>query len=502
MLQFIGFAVLLGHYSLLFLLCIYGAHRLQLTWVAWRSRSTQAAKPLDNLPVITVQLPVFNERFVVERLIDAVAALDYPRERLQIQVLDDSTDDTTVLAAARVAHHRAAGIWIEHLHRTDRTGFKAGALGAGLVHAKGEFIAIFDADFVPVPEALKEAIHAFSAPDVGMVQLRWLHLNRHYNTLTEVQAVMLDAHFAIDQVARARTGLYFNFNGTAGLWRKQAIHDAGGWQWDTITEDLDLSYRAQMKGWRFVYLHNIGCPSELPVEMTAFKSQQHRWAQGAIQVMRKTLPRLWRAPLALRIKLEATLHLSSNLAYLLMLIDSAFFLLPSVYVRQHMSTFFGSTFDISLPVLLLDGPLLLLSTGSHLIFFMAGQKPTWRSLGKQLLLVPALLATAVGLSLNNGRAVWKGLRGAVSPFVRTPKLGDHAIHNQGLKARPRSYAQRKRGDEVFELSLAALYGFYTLLAVALGWWGLAPFLMLFMGGFLYAGTQTLRESRALLAEPA
>ncbi|MBX9902401.1 MAG: glycosyltransferase, partial [Burkholderiaceae bacterium] len=317
MLQFIGFAVLLGHYSLLLLLCIYGAHRLQLTWVAWRSRAPQAAKQLDDLPIITVQLPVFNERFVVERLIDAVAALDYPRERLQIQVLDDSTDDTTNLAAARVAHHRAAGIWIEHLHRTDRTGFKAGALGAGLLHAKGEFIAIFDADFVPAPEALKEAIHAFSAPDVGMVQLRWLHLNRHYNTLTEVQAVMLDAHFAIDQVARARTGLYFNFNGTAGLWRKQAIHDAGGWQWDTITEDLDLSYRAQMKGWRFVYLHNIGCPSELPVEMTAFKSQQHRWAQGAIQVMRKTLPRLWRAPLAWRIKLEATLHLSSNLAYLL-----------------------------------------------------------------------------------------------------------------------------------------------------------------------------------------
>lgn len=498
--QFIAIVILLGHFGLLLLLCIYGAHRLRLSWVAWRSKVPAPRPPLRDLPVLTVQLPVYNERFVIERLIDAVAALHYPRDLLQIQVLDDSTDDTTELAKARVQHHRAQGVWIEHLHRADRSGYKAGALAAGLLQAKGEFIAIFDADFVPSVDVVVQAVHAFADPGVGMVQLRWLHLNRNYSMLTQVQAVMLDAHFAIDQVARASSGLYFNFNGTAGLWRKQAIVAAGGWQWDTITEDLDLSYRAQMQGWRFVYLHSIGCPSELPVEMTAFKSQQHRWAQGAIQVMRKTLPKLWRAKLPLRIKIEATLHLSSNLAYLLMLIDSALFLLPSVYIRQHAVLHWGPAWEFALPALLLDVPLLLLSTGSHLLFFLVGQKPKWRSFGRLLLLLPALLSTAVGLSLNNGRAVWKGLRGAVSPFVRTPKLGEHAMQNHGVAARPRLYAQRKRGDEVLELGLAMLYASYAALALALGWYGLVPFLLLFMGGFLYTGMQTRRESSLLLLE--
>ncbi len=483
----LGVLVLVAHYGLLLMLCLSGGHRLHLTWVAWRSPPAVTPPRLKQLPLITVQLPIYNERYVVERLIDAVAALDYPPELLQIQVLDDSNDDTTALAAALVAKHRARGVNIEHLHRSDRTGFKAGALAAGLQRARGEFVAIFDADFVPGPQALRAAIHSFADPGVGMVQMRWLHLNRDYSMLTRVQAVMLDAHFAVDQVARCARGLFFNFNGTAGLWRRQAIEDAGGWQWDTITEDLDLSYRAQLKGWRFVYLHQAGCPSELPVEMTSFKSQQHRWAQGAVQVMKKTLPSLWRSALPLRIKWEATVHLSSNLAYLLMLLHSAILLLPSVYVRQ--------TWDQALPWWWLDVPLLLLATGSHLVYFLAGQRLSKAQWIPALPLLPALLAIAIGLSWNNGRAVCKGLRGLDSPFERTPKLGLHALQNLGLRARPRVYAQKGGGHAHAELALAALYGSYMILALSMGWWLLVPLLSVFMAGFLYSGSQSLLEGR-------
>ncbi len=480
--------VLLGHFGLLFVLCIYGVHRLVLTWQALCTppASTAILGP-ECLPTVTVQLPVFNERFVVERLIDAVAALDYPADRLQIQVLDDSTDDTVGLAAARVAWHRARGCWIDHLHRIDRTGYKAGALAAAMPLAKGEFIAIFDADFVPSPNLLREAIGPFGDSKVGMVQTRWAHLNRHYSTLTEVQAIMLDAHFVIDQPARYQTGAFFNFNGTAGLWRTQAIADAGGWQWDTITEDLDLSYRAQLHGWRFVYLQQVACPSELPVEMNAFKSQQHRWAKGAIQVMKKTLPLVWRAPLPLRHKLEATLHLSSNLAYLLMLIHGAVFLLPSIVVRQETGWLDTLRW--------VDLPLLVLATGSHLLFFLVGQRRLFGSLEQRWVYVPALLATAVGLGLNNGRAVLEALLGRESAFIRTPKLGEHAMRNHGLAARPRSYAQRLPGYELFEVALALLFGCYTVWAVTLGQWTLAPFLLLFVWGLLFSGGQSLREWR-------
>lgn len=488
----VSVGVLLGHFGLLFILCIYGAHRLVLTWLALRGPASPALpEELQNtavqLPIITVQLPVYNEKFVVERLIDAVAALRYPADRLQIQVLDDSTDDTVALVALRVAQHRARGCWIEHLHRSERTGYKAGALAAAMPLAQGELIAIFDADFVPSPDLLRDAIGPFTDPTVGMVQTRWAHLNRHYSALTEVQAIMLDAHFAIDQPARCQTGVFFNFNGTAGIWRAKAITAAGGWQWDTITEDLDLSYRAQLAGWRFVYLQQVACPSELPVEMNAFKSQQHRWAKGAIQVMKKTLPQVWRAPLPLRHKLEATLHLSSNLAYLLMLVHSGVFLLPSILVRRDtgwLDTLWW-----------IDLPLLLLATGSHLLFFLTGQQRLFGSLKQRWVYVPALLATAVGLGLNNGRAVLEALLGRESAFIRTPKLGEHALRNQGIRARPRSYAQRVPAYELLELVLALLFAGYTVWAFALGQWTLTPFLLLFVWGLMFSGVQSLRERR-------
>lgn len=480
------------HFALVAMLCVFGAHRLLLTGLALRHRWSRRRHPAAagmpaTWPSVTVQLPVYNEKFVIERLIDAVATLDYPRDRLQIQVLDDSTDETGSLAEARVQHHRARGVDIERCRRPDRRGYKAGALAAAFAGAKGEVIAIFDADFVPSPDFLHAVLPSFEDPRIGMVQTRWAHLNRSFSTLTEVQAVLLDAHFAIDQTARAATGRYFNFNGTAGVWRRQAIIDAGGWQSDTITEDLDLSYRAQLAGWRFAYVEQHGCPSELPVEMNAFKSQQHRWAKGAIQVMRKLLPGIWRAPISLRNRIEATLHLSGNLAYLLMLIDSAVFLVPSILVRRELGW---------LPTPLLDLSLFVLATLSHLLFFLAGQwlLRGWR--GIRLLPMSALMAAAIGLGLNNGRAVIEGLRSRrAGDFVRTPKLGPHAIARIADPLRRPRYAARGSSPAPMELLLAGLYGAYAAWAASQQLWLLMPFLLLFSAGFLFVGGLSLSEMR-------
>ena len=284
------------------------------------------AKPMavpelpTELPMVTVQLPVYNERYVVERLIDTVSRFDYPRERLEIQVLDDSTDDTWQIAAARVAHLKSEGFFIEHLRRQDRTGFKAGALEAGLARASGEFIAIFDADFTPPAHFLKQTLPWFQNAGIGMVQTRWGHLNENYSLLTWIQSIFLDGHFLIEHTARNRSGaLSFNFNGTAGVWRREAIETSGGWQHDiaVVTEDLDLSYRAQMKGWKFMYMPDLVCPAELPVDINAFKTQQNRWTMGAIQTAKKMLPTIWKSPLPLKVKVEATFHLTACVGYLL-----------------------------------------------------------------------------------------------------------------------------------------------------------------------------------------
>ena len=265
-----------------------------------------------------MQLPVFNERYVVERLIDAVCRLDYPKERLEIQVLDDSTDDTgEIVRRSKWMRLQEKGFWIERLHRQDRTGFKAGALAAGLLRAKGELIAIFDADFVPPADFLYKTLPWFQKPTIGMVQTRWGHLNESYSLLTWIQSIFLDGHFLIEHTARNRSGAFFNFNGTAGIWRRQAIETSGGWQHDTLTEDLDLSYRAQMKGWRFMYLPDVVCPAELPVDINAFKTQQNRWTMGASQTAKKMLPTIWRSPLPLKVKVEATFHLTACAGYLL-----------------------------------------------------------------------------------------------------------------------------------------------------------------------------------------
>jgi cellulose synthase/poly-beta-1,6-N-acetylglucosamine synthase-like glycosyltransferase len=319
----VGFLLAL-YYLVLSVLAVYGLHRLVLLAVYFRTRKHGAVRPPDpaTWPRVTVQLPIFNERYVATRLIDAVCAFDYPRDRLEIQVLDDSTDDTTDRIARRVAHYRARGLDIHHLHRRRRTGYKAGALAAGCQQAQGELLAVFDADFVPPPEFLRETVPHFADPRLGVVQARWEHVNREYSLLTRAQAIFLDAHFLIEHVARNRAGHFFNFNGTAGIWRREAIVDAGGWHHDTLTEDLDLSYRAQLAGWRFLFLPEVTAPAELPVDVNAFKRQQFRWAKGSIQTARKLLGPVLRSDLPWSTKVEATIHLTNNAAYLLMVLLS------------------------------------------------------------------------------------------------------------------------------------------------------------------------------------
>jgi len=303
------------------LLAVYGLHRLVLIgrYYRYKSNPPTPKQVFDRLPPVTVQLPVYNEKEVVRRLVEQVVQLDYPNDLLEIQVLDDSTDETTSICEKVVGAYQAQGVNIHHITRSHRQGFKAGALAHGLECAQGEFVAIFDADFLPNPDFLKRAMHFFTDTQVGVVQLRWGYLNRTESLLTRGQAVLLDGHFVIEHTARDRSGCFFNFNGTAGIWRKSTIAEAGGWQGDTLTEDLDLSYRAQLSGAKFVYLLDDEVPSELPGEVDAFKSQQHRWTKGAIQVLRKLHRQIWTSPLPRRVKVEAFFHFTAHFCYPLLL---------------------------------------------------------------------------------------------------------------------------------------------------------------------------------------
>ena len=317
--------LLIPYFIVLILLASYGAHRYVLVYLYYKNKKNRTTEPpahFEDLPRVTVQLPIFNEQFVVERLLDAICRLDYPQEKLDIQVLDDSTDETVAVARGLVNHYAAQGFPVTYHHRSNREGFKAGALTEGMKTAKGEFIAIFDADFVPPEDFLLRTIHHFTDPKIGMVQTRWTHINRNYSFLTEVEAILLDGHFVLEHSGRARSDVFFNFNGTAGVWRRKAIDDAGGWQHDTLTEDTDLSYRAQLKGWKFIYLQDVECPAELPVEMTAFKTQQARWAKGLIQTSKKILPQVLKSDQRFHVKLEAWYHLTANLSYPLMIVLS------------------------------------------------------------------------------------------------------------------------------------------------------------------------------------
>jgi cellulose synthase/poly-beta-1,6-N-acetylglucosamine synthase-like glycosyltransferase len=475
--------------AILVLLSFYGGHRYTLLYHYWKSRRGQP-KPArtfgeSDLPGITVQLPLYNEQYVVEGLLECVSRLDYPKDRLQIQVLDDSNDETRLIAAEAVAAFRARGFDVTLLHRDDRRGFKAGALEAGLTQARHGLVAIFDADFRPTPDFLRRAVHYFTDPKVAVVQGRWGHLNDTDNLLTRVQSVMLDGHFVVEHPARNRSGRFFNFNGTAGLWRISAIHDAGGWHCETLTEDLDLSYRAQLRGWKFVYDPSLICPAELPVEMNAFKSQQHRWAKGSVQVMKKILPAVLKSSQPLAVKVEAFFHLTGNLAYLLML-GICGLTLPMLVAR-------GRVADGALGGLM-DLALFLMATASVLVFYSAAQILGYRSWRERLAAVPMMLAVGIGLTVNQSKAVLEALIGHESGFVRTPKYDQG-----GAAARDSWLYKRYRGVRnlvpFVELAFAVYFTVVVGYAISQGLWGTLPFLALFFTGFWYVALLSLFQGR-------
>src|SRR5260370_1139820 len=395
-----------------------------------KNKTTAAPGCFDELPRITVQLPIFNEQYVVDRLLDAVCRLDYPKEKLDIQLLDDSTDETVEVARILVDRYAALGHPVVYLHRDNREGFKAGALAEGLKTAKGEFIAIFDADFVPPSDFLLKCIHHFTDPKIGMVQTRWTHINRNYSLLTEGEAILLDGHCVLEDSARSRSGVFFNFNGTAGMWRRCAIDEAGGWEHDTLTEDTDLSYRAQLKGWKFVYLQDVECPAELPVEMTAFKTQQARWAKGLIQVSKKILPRVLSSDASRKVKIEAWYHLTANFSYPLMIVLSVL-LLPAMIIRFYQGWF---------QMLFIDLPFFMASTFSISSFYLVSKKELFRkSWPRSLLSLPLLMALGIGLTVTNTRAVLEALAGKQTAFARTPK---YRVESENDKVDSKKYRKQ------------------------------------------------------------
>ena len=488
---FVDTFLLTTYFSVLLTLAIFGMHRYWMVYLYYhyRHRKPRAQTRFKDLPKVTVQLPVYNELYVVERLIDAVCQFDYPKERLEIQVLDDSTDETADVAKLLVAHHRRLGVDVHYLHRKDRTGYKAGALAAGLKVAKGDLIAIFDADFVPLPDFLNQTVHHFADPGVGMVQARWGHLNGDYSLLTRVQTILLDAHFVLEHGGRNRSRCFFNFNGTAGLWRRQAIEETGGWQHDTLTEDMDLSYRAQLRGWRFVFAPEVVAPAEIPVSMNAFKTQQHRWSKGSIQTARKLLPKILASPLPLRVKIEAVFHLTANLAYPLMVILSLL-IFPSLLVRFNMGWH---------EMLLFDLPLFLAATMSVTSFYVVSQREIYKDWLRRLKVLPMLLSLGIGMCLNNAKAVMEALFGNETGFVRTPKYKIESSADQWSKKR---YRSRRSLLPYLELGLGLYFTLSVVYAAAHHIYGSLPFLVLFQVGFLYTGAFSLAEDPAFSLQPS
>jgi cellulose synthase/poly-beta-1,6-N-acetylglucosamine synthase-like glycosyltransferase len=460
-------------------LSIYGIHRFWMIFAYLRAKKKEI-RPAGHFaepPFVTIQLPVYNERYVVGRLIAAVAAVDYPRDRFEVQVLDDSTDDTSDLVREQVEALRAGGLQIEHLRRTNRIGFKAGALQYGLEHARGEIVAVFDADFLPPANILRDTVDYFVDPKIGMIQTRWGHLNRGYNLLTRVQALLLDGHLLIEQTARCRSGRFFNFNGTAGLWRTSCIKDAGGWEHDTLTEDLDLSYRAQLNGWKFVFLPQLITPAELPVDMNAFKTQQHRWAKGAIQTCKKLLPRIWSSPLPWKVKLEAIFHLTSNFAYLLLAL-LAFLTIPT---EQPAGMSWWS-------VLTTDMPIFTLASVSVFLFYSLVLHELGARWWQFFLYLPALIAVGIGLSINNARAVLEAVFNHESEFARTPKYG---ISSKSSVWHTKRYADMKVLTPGIEMALACYYAYFVWFAIDRHLWASIPFLLLFLAGFSYVALSSI-----------
>ena len=502
MLEFVFSNLLVASYvTILALVAFYGFHRYELVYlyVKHRHDGYLPKEQFAELPHVTVQLPMFNEDTVAERIIRASCAIDYPLDKLEIQVIDDSTDHSADIARKAVADMAAKGYPIKYLHRDNREGYKAGALAAAMKEATGEFIAIFDADFVPPKDILYNTINYFTEPKIGMVQVRWDHLNREASLLTKAQAIFLDGHFVIEHTARNRSGRFMHFNGTAGVWRRTTIEDGGGWQHDTLTEDLDLSYRCQLKGWQFVYLPQFSAPAELPPEMIAFKQQAHRWTKGSMQTGIKLLPRILRSHLPKSVKWEAWFHLTNTIVYPLMV-------LLTLLMYPTFFNVFSPFKEKSWGQYIFSFSLFVLATCSASTFFAFGQKELfgkqagWRS----LLYMPVLMALGVGVSINNTKAVfeaiWSAITKKTSEFVRTPKYGVTGAGRHKSR-RESMFTMKRLMLPIIEIAMGCYMAsclwisFWYQCGILPGsdksGWASVPFLLIFTGGYFYVGFGSL-----------
>lgn len=475
--------ILLLYFLSLSVLFGFGIHGLILLYYYRKtSKDIQAEIPLpENLPMVTVQLPVFNEMYVVERLIRSVCNIEYPLDKLEVQVLDDSTDETEDICKNIIEEFKQKGFNIKYIHRVNRQGFKAGALKEGLAVAEGEFVAIFDADFVPKREFLLKTVPHFQNPEIGMVQTRWEHLNEDESYLTKAQALALDGHFVIEQQVRNKAGFFINFNGTAGIWRKSCIEDAGNWQADTLTEDLDLSYRAQLKGWKFKFLNDVTSPAELPADINALKTQQFRWTKGAVETAVKLLPKVMKADLSWKVKFECFIHLTSNIVFPFIILV-ALLNVPLVIIKN---TIVGVDVYYSLM------SIFVLASVSTFLFYTFGQKAIHWDWQRRLMLFPVFLAGSMGFAVTNTKAVFEGLVGKKSEFARTPKQGDaDKVQLKDIK-----YRQKKISPVVFfELGLA-LY-FVIGISISIFYLEIAaiPFQLMFLIGFGTIGIMSLKHA--------
>ena len=478
-------AVLIGYFVSLSILFLFGLHGFVMMYYHRKYGHKNPVPDSEFKPdkLVTIQLPLYNEMYVIERLINSVCEIDYPKDKMEIQVLDDSTDETTSIVAKIVDEKKKLGFDISHIRRGSREGYKAGALKEGMKIAKGEFIAIFDADFIPQKEFLKKTLSYFTDDKVGMVQSRWEHLNGDYSIITKAQALALDGHFVIEQTVRNKSGFFINFNGTGGVWRKKCIEDAGNWHADTLTEDLDLSYRAQLIGWRFVFLKDFTSPAELPSEINALKAQQFRWTKGAVETAKKILPLVWKSKVPLRVKLQSTFHLTNNLVFPFILL-AAILNVPLIFIKN------SGAHEIYFAIM----SLFVLAFVSSFLFYLYSQKDIHTDWRKRIVLFPLFMAGSMGLAVNNSRAVFEGLMNRKSEFVRTPKFKQESEKDTFIGNK---YLNKKLGLSVFVEAVLAVYCFIGVLS-SIYFMELAsiPFQVLFTLGFSFIAYTSIKHAFA------
>ena len=482
-----GSIILAAYIISLTILFIFGAHGFNMIYYYFKTFGDRTKDleehefDIPDFPLVTIQLPLYNERYVITRLIDATMRLDYPKDKLEIQILDDSTDDTTGIIQEHIQKYIDQGFDIKHIHRTNRQGYKAGALKEGLEVAKGEYVAIFDADFIPRKKFLKRTIpYFYKYEKLGLVQTRWEHLNREYSLMTRTQAIALDGHFVIEQAVRNRAGFFINFNGTGGVWKKECIFDAGNWEADTLTEDLDLSYRAQMKGWKFKYLVNFTSPAELPSDIFALKSQQFRWTKGAIETAKKIFPVVLKSDMSFKLKVQSFIHLCSNLAYPFILI-AALLNLPVMLVK--LTGEYDTIFKFM--------SLFIFAFISSFLFYLYSQKDVYPDWQNRMIYFPVFLAGSMGFSVNNTKAVFEGLIGKKSEFVRTPK---YKITGKQESWQGKKYVNKKLSFSTYIEAFMAVYCFVgVVIAIGTAQIAAVPFQLMFFGGFATVSYLSIRQ---------